>query len=645
MDILLDKLVLENFKGVSGFILEPQGRDVEIRGDNGTGKTTVADAFRWLLFGKDMAGRSDFAIKTLDKNGEEIHNLEHSVEAELNVSDHGLTLKKTLKEKWTKKRGSSKKEFTGHTTDHFVDGVPIQKKEWDSRIADLIDEETFKLLTSPTYFNDLHWQKRREALLDVCGDVADEEVIASDAKLKDLPKILGDRNLEDQRKVIAGRRREINKRLEEIPARIDELTKSLKDVPKNPEAVEANIKYIQDQIQTARDDSTVADLRKQKAEAEAELAEAKALQDKERRVITVELAKMLEAAEKEHREATRQIADAKSTADIADAENISLEAQMAALRDEYREIASRGPEIEGKCPTCGQDLPEDQIEAAKAKHNERQAKELAEINAHGKKLKAKKEKAQRDKAEAEKTIAEIKPKLEPLNEKIAGLQSDIEKAGNVETKHDKSVESLQYEIASLETRIAKSPQQADTSELERDLAEAQNRLAEYRAAGKSKERIKELEGEEKQLSAEFEELEYHSWLMDRFVVQKVGMLESKINSRFELARFKLFETQINEGIRETCVTTVGGVPYGSGLNTGAEINAGLDIIRTLSEHYGVQAPVFIDHAESVTEILDPGSQTIKLIVDEKHKKMEVSYYGTDTGAKAAGEQRKQVAHG
>ncbi|GAH17980.1 unnamed protein product, partial [marine sediment metagenome] len=60
------------------------------------------------------------------------------------------------------------------------------------------------------------------------------------------------------------------------------------------------------------------------------------------------------------------------------------------------------------------------------------------------------------------------------------------------------------------------------------------------------------------------------------------------------------------------------------LNSGAEINVGLDIVKTLSEHYGVKAPIFIDHSESVTDILDPGTQTIKLIVDKDYPKMEVS---------------------
>ena len=82
-------------------------------------------------------------------------NIEHTVQGNLAIDEMMLDLKKIFKEKWTKKRGDATKTLTGHTTDHFIDGVPIQKKKWDSRLDDIIDEETFKLITLPGYFNSL----------------------------------------------------------------------------------------------------------------------------------------------------------------------------------------------------------------------------------------------------------------------------------------------------------------------------------------------------------------------------------------------------------------------------------------------------------------------------------------------------------
>ena len=164
----------------------------------------------------------------------------------------------------------------------------------------------------------------------------------------------------------------------------------------------------------------------------------------------------------------------------------------------------------------------------------------------------------------------------------------------------------------------------DTSPLEEKRRGLQAQIAEVEVSKKTRARIEELKAEEKKLATEYEELEREISLIEKFTVAKVDMLNEKINRKFGLARFKLFERQINGGIEPACVTLYDGVPYGSGLNTGAEINVGLDIIKTLSEHYGIKAPVFIDHAESVTELLDPGTQTIKLMVSDKHQTMEVS---------------------
>ncbi|MBU0978023.1 MAG: AAA family ATPase, partial [Nanoarchaeota archaeon] len=264
MEIKLKSLRLENFKGIRKFTLEPGGKCL-IRGANGSGKTTLMDAFLWLLFNKDSEGKADFAIKTL-KNGQEIPNLEHSVEGAFDIDGQVLTLKKVLKEKYTKKRGSSQSDFTGHTTDYYIDGVPITQREYQDRVQSIINEETFKLLTSPMYFNSLHWEKRRALLLEVCGDISDSDVIASDKALASLPELLGNRLIENQKKVITSKRKEINDRLKEIPSRIDELDKSLTDVSEyDVESIHAEIKRLDDAIQAMKDDRQSSLLRKQKA--------------------------------------------------------------------------------------------------------------------------------------------------------------------------------------------------------------------------------------------------------------------------------------------------------------------------------------------------------------------------------------------
>lgn len=429
----LIQLSIRNFKNLKGLTFQPEGYDAVLYGDNATGKTAVYDAFMWALFGKDSQNKSDFEIKTLKPDGTPIHHLEHSVEVHLQLEDGELLiLKKTLREKWSKKRGYASASFTGHTTEHFVDGVPVPAKLYHQRIAGLMDEDLFRLLTSPHYFNlQLHWQKRREILLNLCGDLTDAEVIRSNEELKPLAAILDRRSIEDHRKVLAARKKEINRELERIPVRIDEVNRSLAVTISDGEGG---------------------------METEAE--------------------QMLEGLE--------------------------------------------------SCPMCHQPLPPDQANKV------------------------------REKA------------------RLAHMQ------------------------------------------------EREMRLEEARV---SRKRISQLEADEKRLSEEYVALENILFLTEVFVREKVSMLESRINSKFKMARFKLFHRQQNGGLAETCETMVDGIPFGS-LNNAARINAGLDILNTLSQHYGRKAPVFVDNAEAITSLIEIDSQTIRLIVSASHPKLTM---GTGEG--------------
>ena len=140
--------------------------------------------------------------------------------------------------------------------------------------------------------------------------------------------------------------------------------------------------------------------------------------------------------------------------------------------------------------------------------------------------------------------------------------------------------------------------------------------AEHAAASKARARIAELEDQEKALAAEYEDLEKELYLTDRFIVRKVEMLEGSINSRFKLARFKLFETQVNGGLKECCEILCEGVPFEKGLNNAARVNIGIDIINTMADYFQFRAPVFIDNAESINVLAETQAQIIGLYVSE-----------------------------
>jgi hypothetical protein len=156
-----------------------------------------------------------------------------------------------------------------------------------------------------------------------------------------------------------------------------------------------------------------------------------------------------------------------------------------------------------------------------------------------------------------------------------------------------------------------------------------------RQAGEA--RIAELQAQEKHLTAEYAELEQQTYLTEEFMRTKVACMEEKINSRFKLARFRLFEQQVNGALNEVCeVLGPDLVPYNSGLNNAARINTGIDIINTLSEHYGFSAPIFVDNAEAVTKLIDTPSQLIRLVVAAGEKQLRVVEDGAGEKGKGPG---------
>ena len=643
-------LTLQNFKGIRHFNLDTQGKDANIYGDNATGKTTLFDAFTWLMFGKDSLNRADFQIKTLGPDGEPEHGLEHSAEAILELDDgHQITLKKVYKEKWTKKRGSATAEFTGHTTNYFINGVPVQKKEYDAKIADIADEEIFRLLTDPRYFNEvLHWQKRRELLLEVCGDVSDAEVIASKKELSKLADILGNRTIEQHRKVIQARRSEINKELERIPVRIDEVTLGLPKIDDitSPEALPNDIAKLREQLRAKQEELAQAKAGGQVAEKTKQLrlieAQMMDLKNKHRQ----ELDEKVAGKRDELYDIQVKINDIKASISLLnrsiqhnETEISRLEARVEKLRTDWHEENSKAFEFAQSetCPTCGQALPAEQLESAREKaladFNRKKAEKLEAINAEGKQLASLKssyeeelnthrktiEKYTKDLAELEQKEAALKTEIdnimqgaEPvesteayrkLQERIQGVRSEIE---TMQENNDASVKAIQEEVYFLTDSVTA-------------LEQAQARL-ESRKNGEK--RIEELKAEERKLAAEYEELEQQLYLTEEFIRTKVQLLEDKINNKFRMARFKLFDVQVNGALSECCETTFNGVPY-SNLNNGARLNIGLDIINTLAEHYGFSPPVWLDNAESVTNILPTKGQQIRLIVSATDKELRV----------------------
>ncbi len=643
-------LTLRNFKGIKNFTLDTQGGNADIYGDNATGKTTLADAFMWLLFDKDSNNRKDFEIKTLGPDGEPEHGLEHTVEAILQLEDGSqIALKKVFREKWTKKRGSASAEFTGHTTDHFVDGVPVKKKEYDEKIAEIADEEIFRLLTDPRYFNEvLHWQKRRELLLEVCGDVSDQEVVSSNNGLSRLAEILGKRTIEQHRKVILARRAEINRELDKIPVRIDEVELGLPridditnpdELPNDIANLRSALKKKQEELAHTRAGGQVAELTKK-----LRMIEGQMLKEKNR--MTGEASERADKKTKELWQINDAALKTKSNIDYyklksksIEVEIGNLEEKMESLRKEWRTENAKTFEFEQSetCPTCRQPLPVEQLKAAEekamAQFNKAKAEKLEAINAEGKQLAARKTALEvelkgllqeQEKMMAE--LSELEMQKASIQQEIQAIQDGLKQVGpspeyiQLQKQCEELEEQIQQAQDDVSAAVAKIQKEID--ELSDAIRALEQAAARIETREKSLKRIKELKAEERRLAAEYEELEHQLYLTDEFIRTKVRLLEEKINSKFKMSKFKLFDVQVNGALAECCDTTYDGVPY-SNLNNGARLNIGLDIINTLADHYGFAPVVFIDNAESVVNILPTKGQQIRLIVSAADKKLRI----------------------
>lgn len=591
MQIKIKTLKLENFKGIKNLTIDFKDT-TNIYGDNAVGKTTIFDAYSWLLWDKDSLNRKDFAIKPYDKSGEEVHNLESIVEGEFSFDDTDLTLKKIYKEVWTKKRGSTQAEFTGHTTDYYINSVPCKKKEYNERIESVLSEDNFNLLSNPLYFNQfLVKTERREILLSLIEDVKPEDIIAKNKDLEDLD--LETYTVDELKKIAKDSARKINKDIESIPARIDELDK-LKIHDIDFDALEFRKRSTLPAIKEI--DEKLADASKM-AEGMTEITEKITALQKEKsdlaenyqnKCFEINLKNKNVLLEKEHDKLALE--EAKKNIE-------KLKDLVERAREEWQEVHKEQYKGDFKCPTCGQDLLPDQIEKTMANFNKKKSEKLASIEEKAKDLKIKIE-------ECEKLIAiyEVKEyKEEDLPIEPIRLQ-----------EIDKELDEVKSKLSDFSLDNKKDLLKKKDS-LNADLEEINKKLSLQGQNEKIDERIKELEGQEKELAKAYEEQQRIIYLCEEYTKAYVDLVSDKINDSFDLVKFKLFENQINGGITETCEATFKGVPY-SDLNNAAKINAGLDVIKTISSKLNLKVPIFIDNAESINKLSKIDTQLIRLIV-------------------------------
>lgn len=627
------KLNLQNFKGIRNSEFDFGGIDATIYGDNATGKTTVFDSLCWLLFGKDSLDRADFEIKTLE-NGEPIHKVNHEVEAEfLNDDGNSFTLRRVYREKYSSPRGGDTK-LTGHTTDYFINEVPVKEKEYKQYINDVIAEDVFKLITNPLYFNEQYsWQNRRKLLLEISGDIKDDEVINSRSELTRLTELLGGRTVEEQKKIVAAKKAAINKELDMIPVRIDEALRNKANIATSESKLKTDIETLNKSINELENQkatiingfsstekrSKIDEIGRQLKARQSEVLSIYNSEKQRKRGEYEALLTQLKIIESEHDRYTDRAYDLAKDIERESKRIETLQAEFDAFNTQEFNKET--------CPTCGQPLPEYKQAELEAAFNSEKAAKLEEWQSlieSAKKLKANYEE-QREVliVKADGLTKEIEEKTKAYETKFKEYESYLEP--NIED--DPDYKELKAELFLLELDEGEEADDKEVARLDDEISSVKEKRAaletelnKYTLNADIQKRVIELENQQQKLAAEKNLLDETSFLIDEFVKAKVDMLEESINSHFEYARFKMFNVLVNGNIEECCETTYKGVPYRS-MNNAARMNVGLDIINALTKFYNVTAPVFIDNAEAVTDFIKCNSQTIKLVVDADFKEL------------------------
>jgi DNA repair exonuclease SbcCD ATPase subunit len=651
-EVFIKKLILKNFKKVQDLTVTFTDKETFICGDNGTCKTTMVDAFYWLLFGKDSTNRADsnFNIKTLGKDGKPILRLIHSVTGVLSVNGREIELQRNYVEKWGS--GVNANILQNHATEFYLNGVKLKtKKEYDAEVAAIIPEDVFRMITNPFYFPSMKPADQKAMLMDMAGNVSNEEVAELKPEFLELLGSITGRSLEQYGKEIAAKKSAIKDELKGIPLRID----SVRDAMPEAEdwvALEAEITNKKQKLSDI--DSQIADRSKQ---VEAVLNQKVKIQQNIN-------AKKLEKSERENEikqginssrnEAQTQISNLsyqvhakvgeiehkKNEAYQLQAEIERLDEEMTVLRGHFQVVNDEQlqyPEGAFVCPTCKRPLDVEDIQAKQeefqAQFNLNKANRLKEIQSNGKHKAAKKEELIKQHSVIVADVAKLENEKALLEQRVKELKENLPEQPNTQNaiSSDKVWISLCNEIEDMENQLKIEAKPIDITELKEAKAilsdaidELNKRLGKRSTIERSERVIADLENKRDQNNQALSELERMEFIAQDFQKAKDNKLMEKINGMFSIVSFSFVSEKLNGNENITCMCTVDGVPFPD-LNNAMKINAGLDIINAICRSKGISAPIFIDNRESVNEIIPTVSQVINLVVS-KHDSLMIRVF-------------------
>lgn len=647
MNIKINQISITNFKGIKQLFVNFNEK-TSIFGANGTGKTTIYDAFCWLLFGKNAEDRKDFNIKNTVEVS--LNRQEHEVSAIINVDGSETSLKRVYKEKWTKKKGSEEAEYTGNETLYFWNDVPLQQKDFQDKIGQILNENTFKLLTNPMHFNALKWQDRRAILTSLVKSISDSEIAANNKDFQSLLSQLQNKSLEEFKKEIAAKKKLLKDSLAQIPSRIDELLRSISGqdfhgIDNALKAKEAELAVIEEAmnsllVQRQENQNVVMAKNDELFNLKLKLTNARNVFTTSQNNKNIEKQTAINILKKDIAESEKVLQGYYNEIKQLNTENEINNGRILELREKWSKENEKElvfDENQFTCPTCKRVHEAEDIEAKKAEmfenFNANKTRELQYINEVGIGTKGKIERNDQRILEVKIEIGTLEVSIDNLKKQLAELQSVPQEQDTQCFESTPEFNSISDLIRAKEREISELLSKSDTEisseslKRKRETTDEIDRLkgliAKRDSEKRTYQRIDELKAQEKKESQELSQLEKQEFMIQSFVKARMSSIEDAINSKFQTITFKMFETQVNGGESECCETLVNGVPWADA-NTGSKVAAGLEIINVLGGHYQVTAPIFLDNRESTTKVPSTESQTINLFVSPEDTVLRVA---------------------
>lgn len=638
--IELKRLHLVNFKGVAEATYD-FGETTEILGANGTGKSTIYEAYLWVLFDKNPYGGKP-SVRPLDKDNNSNRDIVTEVEAVITADGLPFKVKRTQEEKWTKVRGTGELVCSGLTNTKFFNDVPMADKDYAAKLADIANVDDWFMLSSISIILGMKQDERRRKLQSI-APAFDENALM--ALYPAILKAKAEHKSADELKVqVLTEKKKSTELLNMIPARIDEQERSRVDI---------DFEFLEDEKKKSME--ALAQLEAEEAEIQkGYVVESSLTLQTESRQLTAQICAEEESIRDEHmkRKAslTGEIAQLESgirsdefKISMAQTDIANIKQQLAENKDKIADLRVKYTEtskteyqpthqISTVCPTCGQSLPADKVEAAKAKDyevwNTRKAETLKDYVKQAEQIKARVLELEKELAYQQELLSEREVSVKTSMESVAKLrEKEVILQPRDYSDEVKAAIARREEIADEIEAMKKNAEDAN--------AEANQRLAEIRGrkqvrqhnidaineklalSGTNKridERIAELREEQTKLAQAVADADNVLAQIASYKKKRIDEVEKAVSSLFKMVRWKMYQPNVsNDGEQEICQAIIDGVPYEQ-QNRATQMNAAVDVINGFSAGLGLNVPLFFDNKESVSDLIETEMQIITMTV-------------------------------